>query len=36
MLTIVTLEKEEMEKVINEVVVHRFMTMEGKGCKYDL
>ena len=36
MLTIVTLEKEEMEKVINEVVVHRFMTMEGKERKYDL
>jgi hypothetical protein len=30
------LEKEEMKKVSNEAVVHRFMTMEGKGRKYDL
>ena len=30
------LEKEEMKKVTNEAVVRRFMTMEGKGCKYDL
>jgi hypothetical protein len=30
------IEKEEMKKVSNEAVVHRFMTMEGKGRKYDL
>ena len=30
------LEKEEMKKVSNEAVVHRFMAMEGKGRKYDL
>ena len=30
------LEKEEMKKVTNEAVVRRFMTMEGKGRKYDL
>ena len=30
------LEKEEMKKVSNEAVVRRFMTMEGKGRKYDL
>jgi hypothetical protein len=30
------LEKEEMKKVSNEAVVHRFMTMEGKVRKYDL
>ena len=29
-------EKEEMKKVSNQVVVRRFMTMEGKGRKYDL
>jgi hypothetical protein len=29
------LEKEEMTKVSNEVVVHGFMTMEGKGREYD-
>ena len=30
------IEKEEMKKVTNEVVVRRFMTMEGKGRKYDV
>jgi len=30
------IEKEEMKKVSNEAVVHHFMTMEGKGRKYDL
>jgi len=30
------IEKEEMKNVSNEAVVHRFMTMEGKGRKYDL
>jgi hypothetical protein len=30
------IEKEEMKKVSNEAVVRRFMTMEGKGRKYDL
>ena len=30
------LEKEEMKKVTNEAMVRRFMTMEGKGHKYDL
>ena len=30
------LEKEEMKKVTNETVVRCFMTMEGKGRKYDL
>ena len=30
------IEKEEMKKVSNEAVVHRFMNMEGKWCKYDL
>ncbi|KAG2539393.1 hypothetical protein PVAP13_9NG471214 [Panicum virgatum] len=30
------IEKEEMKKVSNEAVVHRFMTMEGKWRKYDL
>ena len=30
------LEKEEMKKVTNEAVVRRFVTMKGKGCKYDL
>ena len=30
------IEKAEMKKVSNEVVVLRFMTMEGKGRKYDL
>ena len=30
------IEKEEMKKVSNEAVVHRFMTMEEKGRKYDL
>ena len=30
------LEKEEMKKVTNEAVVRCFMTMEGKGRKYDL
>jgi len=30
------LEKEEMKKVSNEAVVRRFMTMEGKGRKYDI
>ena len=30
------LEKEEMKKVTNEAVVRCFMTMEGKGHKYDL
>ena len=30
------IEKEEMKKVTNEVVVCRFITMEGKGRKYDL
>ncbi|KAG2651975.1 hypothetical protein PVAP13_1NG325519 [Panicum virgatum] len=30
------IEKEEMKKVSNEAVVHCFMTMEGKGRKYDL
>ena len=30
------IEKEEMKKVSNEAVVHRFMTMEEKWCKYDL
>jgi len=29
-------EKEEMKKVSNETVVRPFMTMEGKGHKYDL
>jgi hypothetical protein len=30
------IEKEEMKKVSNEAVVRRFMTIEGKGRKYDL
>ncbi|KAG2628472.1 hypothetical protein PVAP13_3KG389954 [Panicum virgatum] len=30
------IEKEEMKKVTNEAVVRRFITMEGKGRKYDL
>ena len=30
------LEKEEMKKVTNEAMVRRFMTIEGKGRKYDL
>ena len=30
------IEKEEMKKVSNEAVVHRFMAMEEKGRKYDL
>jgi hypothetical protein len=30
------IEKEEMKKISNEVVIRRFMTMEGKGRKYDL
>ena len=30
------IEKEEMKKVTNEAVVRRFMTMEGKGHKYDI
>jgi hypothetical protein len=30
------LKKEEMKKVNNKAVVRRFMTMEGKWCKYDL
>jgi hypothetical protein len=30
------LEKEELMKVTNDVVVHRFMNMEGKGRRFDL
>ena len=30
------IEKEEINTVSNEAIVRRFMTMEGKGCKYDL
>jgi hypothetical protein len=30
------IEKEEIKKVSTEAVAHRFMTMEGKGRKYDL
>jgi hypothetical protein len=30
------LEKEELMKVTNDAVVHCFMNMEGKGCRFDL
>jgi hypothetical protein len=29
-------EKEELKKVTNDVVFHRFMNMEGKGRRFDL
>jgi len=29
-------EKEELKKVTNGAVVHRFMNMEGKGHRFDL
>jgi hypothetical protein len=29
-------EKEELKKVTNDVVVHCFMNVEGKGCSFDL
>jgi len=28
-------EKEQLKKVTNDVVVHRFMNMEGKGRRFD-
>jgi hypothetical protein len=30
------IEKEEIEKVSNETMVHRFITLKGKGSKCDL
>ena len=29
-------EKEELKKVTNDAMVHRFMNMEGKGRRFDL